>query len=98
MNLNKRQLDLVTQRFGIDHFGTKLDINYQHFATRWKHSPSAAQTSSRASWTACASSPKRGARGIRGLATIFRRMDSYDRNRQLDKQEFVEGLRDFGLR
>ncbi len=98
VNLNKRQLDLVTQRFGIDHFGTKLDINYSAFCDEVE-----ALTIRRTNeFTSLMDRMrkqlrKRGARGIHGLATIFRRMDSYDRNRQLDKQEFVEGLRDFGL-
>jgi len=40
---------------------------------------------------------KRGARGIHGLAKIFRAMDSYDGNHRLDKQEFIEGLQMFGF-
>merc|ERR1711998_229779 len=40
---------------------------------------------------------KRGARGIHGLATIFRQMDSFDGNHKLDKAEFIDGLQKFGL-
>ena len=38
----------------------------------------------------------KGARSIRGLERIFKKMDSYDGNKKLDKNEFFEGLNDYG--
>ena len=39
---------------------------------------------------------KRGSTGIRGMARIFKQMDSYDGNRRLDRQEFYIGLKELG--
>jgi hypothetical protein len=40
---------------------------------------------------------KRGASTIRGLGIVFRCMDSVDRNRKADKEEFRTGLSDIGV-
>jgi len=99
INLNDKHLKLITQRFGIPHMGTKLDINYSAFCDevealevrKTTHFASLMQRMRK-------QFRKRGARGIHGLATIFRRMDSYDGNNKLDKAEFIEGLHMFGFK
>ena len=40
---------------------------------------------------------RRGSRGIRGLGRAFRQLDSYDRNRKVDQQEFAVGMRENGV-
>jgi len=40
---------------------------------------------------------KRGANTIRGLGIVFRCVDSVDRNRKADKEEFRTGLNDLGV-
>jgi len=40
---------------------------------------------------------KRGATTIRGLGIVFRCIDSVDRNRKADKEEFRTGLNDLGV-
>ena len=39
----------------------------------------------------------RGSRGIRTLGKTFRALDSYDKNRKVDRDEFVVGLREHGV-
>lgn len=41
---------------------------------------------------------KRGANTVRGLSVVFRCMDSTDRNRKVDKEEFRTGLNDLGVK
>lgn len=98
ITLDDRQLKLITQRFGISHFGTKLDINYSAFcdeveALEVRKTTNFANLMERMR----RQFRKRGARGIHGLATIFRRMDSYNGDGRLDKQEFLAGLKMFGF-
>ena len=40
---------------------------------------------------------RRGSRTIRALGRTFRALDSYDRNRKVDRQEFAVGLRENGV-
>ena len=40
---------------------------------------------------------KRGATTIRGLGIAFRCVDSVDRNRKADREEFKTGLQDMGI-
>lgn len=39
---------------------------------------------------------KRGATTIRSLGSVFRSLDSYDRNRKVDPEEFFIGLNELG--
>ena len=39
---------------------------------------------------------KRGAKEFRGIARVFRNMDSFDGNKKLDPDEFFSGLREIG--
>ena len=39
---------------------------------------------------------KRGAQEFRGLARVFRNMDSFDSNHKVDAEEFFSGLREIG--
>ena len=39
---------------------------------------------------------KRGAQEFRGLARVFRNMDSFDSNQKIDAEEFFSGLREIG--
>mmetsp|Transcript_9313 Transcript_9313/g.15029 ORF Transcript_9313/g.15029 Transcript_9313/m.15029 type:complete len:422 (-) Transcript_9313:337-1602(-) len=99
MNISGKDLDIITQRFGISHFGTKLDINYAAFCDEVEALEVRRTTQFHALITRMRKHfMKRGARGIHGLATIFRQMDSFDGNRKLDKQEFIEGLSQFGFK
>mmetsp|Transcript_17218 Transcript_17218/g.30890 ORF Transcript_17218/g.30890 Transcript_17218/m.30890 type:complete len:425 (+) Transcript_17218:254-1528(+) len=98
ISLSDKQLKLITQRFGISHFGTKLDINYDAFCNEVE-ALEVRRTSQFASLMERMRKQfrKRGARGIIGLQSVFKRMDSYDGNRILDKHEFIEGLTMFGF-
>mmetsp|Transcript_2324 Transcript_2324/g.3335 ORF Transcript_2324/g.3335 Transcript_2324/m.3335 type:complete len:423 (-) Transcript_2324:34-1302(-) len=99
INLTDKDLALITQRFGIAHFGTKLDINYMAFCDEVEALEVRKTTQFQALLERMRKQlRKRGARGIHGLAIMFRRMDSYDRNRKLDKKEFIEGLEAFGVK
>ena len=40
---------------------------------------------------------KQGMTGIRGIARVFKRFDSYDGNRRIDRQEFYVGLKELGV-
>lgn len=40
---------------------------------------------------------RRGSKTIRGLGRTFRALDSYDRNRKVDRQEFAVGMRENGV-
>ncbi len=39
----------------------------------------------------------RGANSIAGLGRVFKAMDSFDGNKKVDKNEFVVGLKEYGL-
>ncbi len=39
----------------------------------------------------------RGANSIRGLARVFKSLDSYNGNRKVDAQEFYVGLKEIGV-
>lgn len=39
----------------------------------------------------------RGAKTIRGLAKVFRKLDSYDGDKKVGKNEFLAGLKEIGV-
>jgi hypothetical protein len=40
---------------------------------------------------------KNGMMGIRGMARVFKRFDSFDGNRKIDRQEFYVGVKELGV-
>ena len=39
----------------------------------------------------------RGSSGIKGISRVFRQLDSYDGNKQVDKEEFRVGMSECGI-